>query len=257
MKEIERREFINSALGLLGLSNLGLKGFEESFIGEGNPNQSARTAKLKGKEDSKIKHWDIITIGNLSRNRYWGESEERPLRGAICTCTVISGDNFHIIVDPSLADEAAMTNELKRRTGLIPDDIDVVFITHQHGDHVAGIKHFQKARWIAGSDVATGLNKSGQFPKHFEPAGSSLFEAIDIIPTPGHTPDHQSLRFDNNGLSIVIAGESVATFDFWNDRAMYYNVMDMAESKRSMDKIDSLSDIIVPGHDNCFLNLQL
>ena len=257
MKNIERRKFINSAIGVIGLANLRFKVFDQSDINEINPYQSAGTVKLKGRLDSKIKHWDIITIGNLSRNRYWGESEERPLRGAICTCTVISGDNFHIIVDPSLADEAAMTNELKRRTGLTPDDIDVVFITHQHGDHVAGIKHFQKARWIAGSDVAYGLNKSSQFPKTFEPAGSSLFEAIDIIPTPGHTPDHQSLRFDNNGLSIVIAGDSVATFDFWNDRAMYYNVMDMAESKRSMEKIDSIADLIVPGHDNCFLNLQL
>jgi len=255
MKNIERRQFINSALGVAGLASLRLKGFDRSNISSGNQDQSARMVKLKGKEDSKIKHWDIITIGNLSRNRYWGESDERALRGAICTCTVISGDNFHIIVDPSLADETAMTNELKRRTGLIPDNIDAVFITHQHGDHVAGIKHFLKARWFAGSEVAAGLNKAAQFPKTFEPAGTRLYEAIDVIPTPGHTPDHNSLRFDHRGLSIVIAGDSVATNDFWNDRAMYYNVMDLAESKRSMEKIDSIADIIVPGHDNCFVNI--
>lgn len=255
MKDIERREFIYSALGVLGMANLSFAGFEQSAKREGKQDQAGGSVKLKGKKDSKVRHWDIITIGNLSRNRYWGESEERPLRGAICTCTVISGDSFHIIVDPSLADETAMTDELKRRTGLTPDDIDVVFITHQHGDHVAGIKHFPKARWIAGSQVASGLNKSSQFSKTFEPAGSNLFETIDVIPTPGHTPDHNSLRFDYKGLSIVVAGDSVATFDFWNDRAMYYNVMDIAESKRTMEKIDSIADIIVPGHDNCFLNL--
>jgi glyoxylase-like metal-dependent hydrolase (beta-lactamase superfamily II) len=255
MKDIERREFIYSALGVLGMANLSFAGFKKSTVREGHQDQDPGTIKLKGKKDSRVRNWDIITIGNLSRNRYWGESEERPFRGAICTCTVISGDNFHLIVDPSLADETAMTDELKRRTGLTPDDIDVVFITHQHGDHVAGIKHFQKARWIAGSLVASGLNKSSQFSKTFEPAGSSLFETIDVIPTPGHTPDHNSLRFDYKGLSIVVAGDSVATFDFWNDRAMYYNVMDIAESKRTMEKIDAIADIIVPGHDNCFLNL--
>jgi glyoxylase-like metal-dependent hydrolase (beta-lactamase superfamily II) len=255
MKDIARRKFIYSALGVFGVANLGFKDFDK-ILKIGVPShQSSGTLRLKGKRDSRIKHWDIITIGNLSRNRYWSESDDRPLRGAICTCTVISGDNFHIIVDPSIADETSMANELKRRTGLSPDDIDVVFITHQHGDHVAGIKHFLKARWIAGSEVASGLNKSSQFSKSFEPAGSRLFETIDVIPTPGHTPDHNSLRFDFKGLSIVVAGDSVATIDFWNDRSMYYNVMDMAESKRTMEKIDSIADIIVPGHDNSFLNI--
>ena len=44
----------------------------------------------------------IITIGNLSRNRYWGESDDRAYRPAICTCTLISGDGFRLLVDPSL-----------------------------------------------------------------------------------------------------------------------------------------------------------
>jgi glyoxylase-like metal-dependent hydrolase (beta-lactamase superfamily II) len=256
MKNIERRKFINSALCVFGLANLRLKDFEQPVVSEVISGQSARSLKLKGKVDSSVRHWDIITIGSLSRNRYWGESEERPLRSAICTCTIIAGDKFNVIVDPSLADESAMTSELKRRTGLTPDNIDAVFITHQHGDHVAGIRHFLKARWYAGSEVAAGLNSSGQFPKKIESAGSSLPGGIDIVPTPGHTPDHHSLRFDYKGLSIVIAGDSVATFDFWNDRAMYYNVMDIEESKRSMQTIDSIADIIVPGHDNCFLNIK-
>ena len=93
-------------------------------------------------------------------------------------------------------------------------------------------------------------------PKQIESAEKSLFGAIDIIPTPGHTPDHQSLRFDYKGMSIVIAGDSVATKDFWDERRAYYNVLDLTESKRSMEKIDSIADIIVPGHDNYFFNLK-
>jgi glyoxylase-like metal-dependent hydrolase (beta-lactamase superfamily II) len=81
-----------------------------------------------------------------------------------------------------------------------------------------------------------------------------LFGVIDIISTPGHTPDHHSLRFDYSGLSVIIAGDSVATKDFWDDRRPYYNALDVTESKRSMEKINSLADIIVPGHDNSFIN---
>jgi glyoxylase-like metal-dependent hydrolase (beta-lactamase superfamily II) len=255
MINIKRRKFIGSALSISGLVSMELAGINQSVIKTIQSDQAAKSIRLKGKPDSKVIHWDIITIGNLSRNRYWGESDEKALHSVICTCSVISGKDFHIIVDPSLADETAMTTELARRTGLKPDDIDAVFITHQHGDHIAGLKHFQNARWLAGTEVALGLNKSGGYSKQFEPAENILFESVDVIPTPGHTPDHKSLRFDYRGLSIVIAGDSIATKDFWDEKRAYYNVMDAAESKRSMDKIDSIADIIVPGHDNCFFNL--
>lgn len=255
MINIKRRKFIGSALSLSGLVSMELAGINQSVIKTIESDQTAKSIRLKGKQDSKVIHWDIITIGNLSRNRYWGESDEKALHSVICTCSVISGEDFHIIVDPSLSDETAMTTELARRTGLKPDDIDAVFITHQHGDHIAGLKHFQKARWLAGSDVASELNKSPGYSKQFEPAGNILFESIDVIPTPGHTPDHQGLRFDYRGLSIVITGDAVATKDFWDEKRAYYNAMDATESKRTMDKIDSIADIIVPGHDNYFFNL--
>ena len=64
------------------------------------------------------------------------------------------------------------------------------------------------------------------------------------------------MRFDHNGYSVVIAGDSVATLDYWNGGQMYYNVKDMEESKRTLDMIRSIADIIVPGHDNYFLNLK-
>jgi glyoxylase-like metal-dependent hydrolase (beta-lactamase superfamily II) len=256
MKDIERRRFIGSVISIFGLTSLNLSGIQHSFMKTDQKEESGRIIRLKGKLNSKVKHWDVITIGNLSRNRYWGESDERAIRSAICTCTVISGDDFHVIVDPSLEDEVAMTAELKRRTGLSPDNINGVFITHQHGDHVAGLKHFPGAKWFAGSEVAAGLNSTQRFTKQIEPAGTTLFGALDVISTPGHTPDHQCLRFDYRGLSIVIAGDSVATKDFWDEKRAYYNVLDPAESKRSMQKIEALADIIVPGHDNSFFNLD-
>lgn len=246
MKDIERRKFVGALIGGVGLLGIAPITYSSEKAGE--------IIKLKGNKESVVNHWDVITIGNLSRNRYWGESDEKAIHDVICTCTVISGKDFHIIVDPSIADEKAMAIELKRRTGLVPDNIDMVFITHQHGDHVAGLKHFQKARWVAGSETASILNHSGSYARQVETAGIKLFGTIDVVPTPGHTPDHQSLRFDYKGLSVVVAGDSVATRDFWDERRAYYNVLDAAESKRSMEKINSIADIIVPGHDNCFVN---
>ena len=255
MKKIGRRSFIGSSMGALGLISIGVTGTDRSYHKFNQSDEPGRVVRLKGRSDSKTTHWDIITIGNLSRNRYWGESDERAFRNAICTCTVISGEDFHLMVDPSLAEEEAMIIELKRRTGLTPDDIDTVFVTHHHGDHLAGLRHFQKANWLAGSEVAFELNKSGQYPKRIQPAGNTLYGVIDVIPLPGHTPDHMGIRFDYRGLSVVVAGDSVATKDFWDDRRMYYNAIDPVESKQTMEKIDAMADIIVPGHDNSFFNL--
>ena len=217
--------------------------------------QSIITArhKWKGRKDSKVKRWDVITIGNLSRNRYWGESDANGVRSAICTCTLIAGEGFHLLVDPSLADGAEMARELDRRTGIKPRDITAVFVTHEHGDHLAGITHFPDSKWLAAPAVAEIINKSGKLPRVVEGAADRLFDSIDVIPTPGHTDTHHSLHFDCDGLSIVVAGDSVPTRDYFGGRRGYYNAVDFELSARTMDKLAAMGDIIVPGHDNYFL----
>jgi hypothetical protein len=51
-----------------------------------------------------ILRWDIITIGNLSRNRYWGEGDDSARRPALCTTTLITGNGYRLLVDPSIED---------------------------------------------------------------------------------------------------------------------------------------------------------
>ncbi|MHC4557715.1 MAG: MBL fold metallo-hydrolase [Planctomycetota bacterium] len=219
----------------------------------GGQSNIAQRHKWKGKKDSNIDKWDVITIGNLSRNRYWGESDEKGVRAAICTCTLITGKDFRILVDPSLADKTDMNRELDRRTGVRLHDITAVFVTHQHGDHLAGISHFPNAEWLAAPAVARIINKSGKLPRAVKGVQDRLLDSIDVVSTPGHTNTHHSLRFDCDGLSIVVAGDSVATRDFYRERRGYFNAVDFALSARTMDKLTSIADIIIPGHDNYFL----
>ena len=216
---------------------------------------TAPSHSWKGRKNFKVKRWDVITIGNLSRNRYWGESDAQGVRSAICTCTVIQGDGFRLIVDPSLSNADEMAKELDRRTGIKPRDINAAFVTHEHGDHWFGLANFPGARWLAAPDVAAALNKANNLPKQVQSITGNLFDAVEILPTPGHTLSHHSLCFDCDGLSVVIAGDAVPTRDFWGERRGYYNCVDFELSTKTMDKIAGLADLVVPGHDNYFLNL--
>jgi glyoxylase-like metal-dependent hydrolase (beta-lactamase superfamily II) len=200
-----------------------------------------------------VERWDIVTIGNISRNRYWGESEEVALRPSWCTSTLIRCGDARLLVDPPHEDAALMAAELDRRTGLKFDGVNLIFVTHAHADHHYGAKHFAGARWLAAPDVAAALNASGRYPRPFEPAPARLCDAIDVIHTPGHTLDHHSLRFDCDGLSVVIAGDAVMTRDFWDDRRGYRNSVDFGMASRTIEQLARIADVVVPGHDNVLL----
>ena len=130
-----------------------------------------------------------------------------------------------------------MTRELDRRTGVKPQDITAVFVTHEHGDHVAGMAAFPNARWLASPAVAEILNRSDKLSRRFEGVVDRLFDAVEVIATPGHTDTHHSLRFDCDGLSIVVAGDAVATRDFFRERRGYFNAVDFELSARTMDHL--------------------
>jgi glyoxylase-like metal-dependent hydrolase (beta-lactamase superfamily II) len=200
-----------------------------------------------------VKRWDIVTIGNLSRNRYWGESEDRAVRAPLCTSTLIQVGSHRLLVDPPIAEAHGMAAELNRRTGLWPADIDAVFITHEHGDHHAGLACFPNAEWYAAPAVAETVNAAGHYAKSLRPVTGRLFDLIDIIPTPGHTAGHHSLRFDCDGLSVLIAGDATMTRDFWAERRGFFNSADPAQASRTMESLAQIADAIVPGHDNWFL----
>jgi glyoxylase-like metal-dependent hydrolase (beta-lactamase superfamily II) len=200
-----------------------------------------------------IHRWDIITIGNISRNRYWGEREDTTYRPALCTCTLVQGADFCLLVDPSLKEEAAMAAELNRRTGKQLADVDAVFITHAHGDHHYGLKHFPQARWLAAPPVAELLNQSGHYQKAVAPATNPLLGEFEILHTPGHTLHHYSLCFTCEDQRVVIAADAAVTRDFWRERRGYFNSEDFAAASASIEQLAQLADIIVPGHDNYFL----
>ena len=66
---------------------------------------------------------DVISIGTLSRNLLWKETE--PVRTAHATCTLVRTDKRNILVDPGLPGQV-LAARLYERAGLKVDAIDTI-----------------------------------------------------------------------------------------------------------------------------------
>lgn len=71
--------------------------------------------------------WKMLNIGQVSRNRYWGEAEEKPLRPGICSSTVLWDSGHVILVDPPREGEE-MIRLLDSHTGLKAEQVDTVLL---------------------------------------------------------------------------------------------------------------------------------
>ena len=206
--------------------------------------------------------WDVLTIGHLSRNRYWGEADDRAYREPLCTSTLIRTAGRAIVVDPSL-DQEGMAHVLNRRGGIAPGAVDVVFLTHFHADHRVGLEAFRHAEWFMAIEEIEHWKRDllADAPDRavldrIVPVGRCLLPGIDVIETPGHTPGHASLLFESEGRRIVVAGDAAMTGDFFRHRGYYFNTINPDAAVASIETIAGVADLVVPGHDNYFLNLE-
>ena len=204
--------------------------------------------------------WDILTIGHLSRNKFWGESDDRAYRAPRCTTTLIRAGQRTIIVAPGCSPEELIA-VLDQRVGLTAAAIDKMFLTHFHGDHRVGISAFPHARWhmvaqeIAFWDAELPADSPDRgVLARIEPAPDELAPGLALLLTPGHTLGHASLIFTSTELRIVVAGDAVMTRDFFLARDYYFNTVDAVAAVQSLDAIAAAADVVVPGHDNVFLN---
>jgi len=215
---------------------------------------------------------DVVSIGTLSRNALWNELAAK--RTAHATTTLIRDDGTAILVDPSLPPDV-LRYRLDERTGLKPDDIDLVFLTSFLPVHRRGLELFDKATWSIGGveretiiaslngvmrGVGVGVEEVSyeemqaelELLGRLEIAPDRLSPSVDAFPTFGPTPGHTSLLV-RAAKTVVVAGDAVVTRDHFAAGRVWERSCDAQQAKASFLELREIADVIVPGHDNIML----
>lgn len=157
--------------------------------------------------------------------------------------------------------------------GVGVEDIDYVLCTHLHSDHVGWNTRRQDGRWVPtfpnarylmpAADEAAQRQRNGDLYVEsvlpvIEAGQAELVEAehplgdhVTLVPTPGHTPGHVSVRIRSGGREAIITGDALHSaaqcwhpewhfkFDVDGDRAV--------QSRRGLLASASEADCVVLG----------
>ena len=216
--------------------------------------------------------FDIISIGTLSRNRLWGETEA--VRTAHATCTLIRSGKQTLLVDPGLP-AAALAARLYERTGLRPEQINTVFLTNFRPAHRAGLGLFTKARILIHeveqqavrahlermfeeapeADIDRGyIRQDLQLISSLTAAGDRVADQLDLFPLPGYTPGNCGLLIKLPTASVLLAGDAAPTQDHFLAGQVLPDAYDIEGAQESLREVYEIADLIIPGHDNLFVN---
>lgn len=108
--------------------------------------------------------------------------------------------------------------------GYTPDQVDIVVITHMHGDHIGGLMGeggptFANARYITGRAEYDFWAAAGNeaFDKNMRPlAGKTTFiedggaaaSGMTAIAAPGHTAGHTAWMIENDGAQLLLMADT-------------------------------------------------
>ncbi len=171
------------------------------------------------------------------------------------TCSTVSlvtdvdknGNKINIVADTgSLPNKDTLITAL-RKEKLSVDDINFVFLTHQHLDHFMYLGLFENAKILFNDGMMKGdfwepMPKDGIITKY-----------IRIIKTSGHSDDSMTLlvntKVDGTDSVVAICGDVFWKKDY-PEKDKYAN--NLKELDNSRKKVLKIADYIIPGHGKMF-----
>ena len=179
--------------------------------------------------------------------------EEGGVELASSTTTLIREGDLKIIVDPGMNKKLLL--EALEKENLTTNDIDYVFLSHNHMDHILLAGIFENAK-ILDEDAIYSFN--GTIKSHESKIPGT---SIEIVKTPGHDQLHSTIFVDTKEFGKV----AIAADVFWwadneeqkTDKESLINredpyVKDKEKLVESRKKLLEIADYIIPGHGKMF-----
>jgi glyoxylase-like metal-dependent hydrolase (beta-lactamase superfamily II) len=170
--------------------------------------------------------FDIISIGALSRNTLWNETQA--VRTPHATTTLVRAGKRNILVDPALPG-AILGARLFERTGLRPEQIDTVFLTNFRPAHRGGLAIFNQAKTYLherehepvrlrfeellrelpeGDEDHDRVSAELALLDSIEQAPDQIAPGVDLFPLFGFTPGTCGLLVAQPTLTVIVAGDA-------------------------------------------------
>lgn len=170
---------------------------------------------------------------------------------ASSSTVLIRDSGLNILVDPGV-NKGLLLKALSKE-GLKPDEIDLIFITHYHPDHVLNIGLFPEKDILDGNIIYRGdkeIKFSGKIPN----------TNIKVIETPGHAHEHACLLVKTEKGKIVIAGDVFWWTDEEEEKTDFESLIKHKDSfvkdkealTNSRKKILQIANYVIPGHGKMF-----
>lgn len=171
-------------------------------------------------------------------------------------------------VDRTFAPDRSSIDELLADFELKVDDITLVVNTHLHFDHCGNNRLFPDTRTVVqAQELKSAAEKFYTVRDWYDFEGASLdavsgeteiVPGIRVIPTPGHTPGHQSVSIEGVDGVVLIAAQAAFTADEYR-RGGDASIQAHAGFERQYDEsIDRLKSIrasrVLFSHDSVELS---
>src|SRR3989344_1371522 len=176
--------------------------------------------------------------------------QQKDFLEATSSTVLIEDSGKKIIVDPGCNEKLLL--EALKKEGLTPKNIDIVFLTHYHPDHILNIRLFPGKDILDGDSIYRG-------DKEISFKGKIPGTEIEVVPTPGHAHEHATPIVQTEKGVVAIAA------DLWwwetgkqkTGRKELLSLKDpYAKNKKDLLKSRKLilekADYIIPGHGKMF-----
>ncbi|UCD92105.1 MAG: N-acyl homoserine lactonase family protein [Methanobacteriota archaeon] len=219
-----------------------------------------------------------IDMGLLvyGKTKYYGKVYKAALKPLLIVC-----NDEYILVDTGIGilpervrkfytlDKSKDLATSLRESGFSVDDISVVISTHLHLDHVGNNALFKNAKFFAQREEIEYSKKPHRFQKQaylkeyldrvdYKPISGKkeIVEGVWTIPTPGHTPGHQSILVKGKE-TYVYCGDVCPLKENYEMRNIVGVLHNPVNALESIDKLKKLGGHPVFSHDNEQMKLKV